>query len=567
MSLGAILKYWRTARHLRTVQIIGQLRNRLRPIWENPQRFAAEHTPPPYAGCHWRLRASFPSPLPRLLDAGQIQQGRLTFLNQTHDLGWPPDWQPQEASKLWLYNLHYFDWLWALDFPQAREAALDWIERYPLRAAVDGWEPYPVSLRLMNWCGCFLDRFRRETEADPDFLQSLWGSVSLQTEWLMRHLEYHLLGNHLLENAAALTIAGSCFAGDQAREWRARGLRILTDQIPEQILPDGMHFERSPMYHLRIAYLLLVLRNIDDDGVYTAVQEPLPRVLQAARMLAHPDGEIALFNDSAQNVYPAPSRLQDMAESILGASAISSAEDDLNGFWSLPDAGYYGWRGENGEYLIIDAGAIGPDYQPGHAHGDIFSYELSWRGTRLIVDSGVCTYEPGAMRQYLRSTQAHNTIEINGQDQCEFWGAFRTAHRGMPRDVECFPSATGFRLSGWHDGYERLPGAPRHRREFHWDAASGLQVKDRIVSKRPVRIVSRIHLHPDCRVMESGKNAFDIICPSGKAVIQFEGDGAAYINDGQYGLEFNKLFKMKTLAFHGEGRRMDSDYIVSLKKN
>ena len=122
-----------------------------------------------------------------------------------------------------------------------------------------GWDPYPTSLRLINWCGFFFGRFKDDTESDRGFCRTLWESLYTQCDWLGRHVETHLLGNHYLENAAALAFAGACFRGEHARKWLNRGMRILSGQIREQILPDGVHFELSPMYHCRILYVLAVL--------------------------------------------------------------------------------------------------------------------------------------------------------------------------------------------------------------------------------------------------------------------------------------------------------------------
>ena len=108
--------------------------------------------------------------------------------------------------------------------------------------------------------------------------------------------------------------------------------------------------------------------------------------------------------------------------------------------FALRDAGYYGARG-SGHYVVCDAAPIGPDYQPGHAHGDLLSFELSLAGRRVIVDAGVHGYDGDPLRAWCRSTRAHNTVEIDGEDQCEFWGTFRVARRARPRDVVWTPRA------------------------------------------------------------------------------------------------------------------------------
>jgi uncharacterized heparinase superfamily protein len=545
------IKTIHTLRYLKSSQIRGQLYNRLRPVWERPARFF-EMPHGRLEDCRWRAERSILAPGTQPNSQEEARAGQLSFLNRSEDIGWPPtDWQVPELPKLWQYNLHYFEWLWALDFESVREALLDWIERHGLARGRVGWEPYPVSLRLMNWCGVCFGKFRRETEEDTDFLRQLWRSLFLQAQWLSRHLETHLLGNHLLENGAALAFVGSCFSGKAGQRWLSKGLEILSAEVPEQVLPDGMHFERSPMYHLRVAYLLRLLLNTGNEELRSLLERPFVQMRRALEDLCHPDGGIALLNDSAFSIANDPGDL-------LGPrSALEPSP------WALPDAGYYGYRGADGSYIICDAGSIGPDYIPGHAHGDIFSFELSLKGQRVIVDSGVYDYVPGEMRRYCRSTRAHNTVEIDGQDQCEFWGAFRVARRGYPRDVRWEPSSSGFRLSGWHDAYRRLPGRPTHHRSILWDGSSGLEVRDQVKARRPVTAVARLHLHPVCRIMRMRERDALVEYPGGSMRIAFTGQGELSREDSRYCPEFGREVPNVALAFTSDGEDSETAFTIA----
>ena len=84
---------------------------------------------------------------------------------------------------------------------------------------------------------------------------------------------------------------------------------------------------------------------------------------------------------------------------------------------------------------MVDGGPGGPDHLMAHAHADLFSYELSLFGERFVVDTGVYEYPAGPMRQYVRSTAAHNTASVDGVDQIECWDSFRVARRAAPNDV------------------------------------------------------------------------------------------------------------------------------------
>ena len=438
---------------------------------------------------------------------------------------------------------------------------MDWIENYPLRRKQLGWEPYPTSLRLMNLCSVFFSKYCKQTEADTFFLKKLWSSIFIQTEWLAKHLERHLLGNHLFESGAVLAFVGSCFSGRAAERWLQLGKSILEREIPEQILGDGMHFERSPMYHCRITYLLAMLINTGNQQLDDLVKKPLGKMIAALGHLTHPDSRIALLNDSAFGIYNPPSQLESYVRNLLNSNN-SDLCNITKGPFALPEAGYYGFRDDEGTYIICDAARIGPDYIPGHAHADMFSFELSLKGYRVIVDSGVHDYEVSPMRRYCRSTKAHNTVEIAGQDQCEMWAAFRVARRGRPYNVSWKPTQEGFELSAWHDGYKRLKGSPVHYREFNWNKSGKLIIKDIITASKPQSVVSRLHFHPNCKIDQIKASTAWVTYPEGNFRIIFSGNGRLSIEDSFYCPEFGKKLENKALAYHAFGNDVNISTVI-----
>ena len=76
------------------------------------------------------------------------------FLNYPGQLNRAEDWNTNQQEKLWLYNLHYFDDLNAENASDRVEWHKDiiqkWIDQNPY-AKGNGWEPYPNSLRIVNW--------------------------------------------------------------------------------------------------------------------------------------------------------------------------------------------------------------------------------------------------------------------------------------------------------------------------------------------------------------------------------------------------------------------------------
>ena len=284
------------------------------------------------------------------------------FRNRTEHLSFPPDWNRGGLPRLWAYHLHYHEFLWALPFADARRVVLHWIAQHRCAPGQVGWEPYPISVRIATWCTLFFGLHRAQMAADQQFNSTLSTSIHEQAETLHRRLEWHLLGNHLFENAVALAVAGSCFTHPRAAHWLRAGVGILRRQLPEQILPDGGHFERSPMYHARILHALRVLEATRHPVLRDLVR---PYAEPAARWLSHvthPDGCLAQFNDSTLHC--------SVARPLLAT-----------GPFRLAHAGYYGAR--NRVRSLCDLRPPAPSARTisrVHAHADLFSFELSLHG-------------------------------------------------------------------------------------------------------------------------------------------------------------------------------------------
>ena len=483
--------------------------------------------------------------------AGGVLAGQPMFLNRREAVGFPPDWRAAGASRLWRYHLHNHEFLRALPYEPAKALVLDWVDRHRPGPGQVGWEPYPLSLRIPAWCLYFFGLHRDRTLADTAFRDTLWASVVEQAEVLRARPERHLLGNHLLENGAALALAGGLVEHPAARRWLAEGLAILACELPEQVLADGGHIERSPMYQARLLGVLLRLERI--GGAVGALVRPYrERLATALATMTHPDGDIALLNDSALGMLP-------MSRALLQRAGVPPSPDQP---FALPETGYYGARTGRGHYVICDAGPLGPDYQPGHGHADLFSFELSLHGARVVVDSGVCTYDVGRLRDYCRSTRAHNTVEIEGHDQVELWAAFRVGRRCRPQGVRWRRRGGGFELAGRHHGYRHLRGRPVHARALRWLEGGRLEIRDRVTARRPVRSVARLHLHPACRIADWGRYGCTVRHPGGRAEVRWTGWAQATPAASCYCPEFGRVQPNPCLEWFGAATRLDGEIVI-----
>ena len=419
---------------------------------------------------------------------------RLQLINRSIDFGERVDWDFAGEGALWSFHLHQFDWLRQPDLDAARrgELLLDWIERHPRGI---GWRPHPISLRILSWGKLLLTP--GALALDGAASERLRHSLACQAETLARNPERRLQANHLLSNWIGVVFAGALFAGERADAWLACA-SSLRRELERQIGPDGSHVERSPMYHALLLENLLDLLNLLRaaapagsgssesseladvelaDDLADELARCTSRMLGALELWTHPDGEIALFADSAFGIAHPPARLLDYARS-LGVEASAPRRPGL-----LEDTGFA--RLEAGPYVLISslAGPM-PAYQPGHSHCDALAFELSVAGQRVVTDTGVGGYVAGADRELCRATRSHATLEIAGREQAEIWGPHRIGGRPQvalgaadpPRSVEA--SCLGWRAAG-----------ARHHRRFDV-TADRLVIRDRLDGgAHPVRIV------------------------------------------------------------------------------
>lgn len=479
--LSKVLLYWRTLRHLKTAQLYWLARYRLSISRAGHYR-APEPLPPTNAEARDGLRdfarhwAATNPPDAARTDAFLL--GRFSYLNKTIQ-STQPRWNGLDVSKLWRYNLHYFDF--ARDVAllhsdpkgpgasQVHRWIVDWIEQ---NGDVNGlgWDPYPLSVRLLNW-SLVLAIYGWE-----DF--QIRHSMHVQIDFLRRHLERDLQGNHLLKNAAALTVAGALLNGYHCK----LGQSLLRKEVRAQLLPDGGHAERSPMYHGHaLVDLLLSTAVMPSNPEWLA--EPTQRAIAFLFGVTHGDGRAAQFNDGAAEEGLGPDAIQALAKKYYFGIAPPKASA------AYPDTGLYRMAPEgDAGVLIVKAGKSTLDHQPGHAHSDLLSFEYSRGAQRIFVNSGTHGYAESPYRDYCRSNEAHNTVRTSPGDQLEHWSTFRVGRRMHGQVRHWDPVVPSFRARcGKH-----------HERAIQWDPRGWWRVTDTVIFQGKHAVQAYFHLHPDC---------------------------------------------------------------------
>lgn len=471
------------------------------------------------------------------------------FLSQKGKVESAADWNEPSRDKLWLYNLHYFDDLNAVGASGRREEHRSlinrWINENPAAQGI-GWDPYPSSLRIVNWIKAFLD--------DVTPTDGMLCSLAKQSDYLSKNLEFHLLGNHLLANAKALIFSGLYFDCEEARSWLESGLKIYEKEIDEQILSDGGDFELSPMYHAIILTDLLDLTNVCtaysykiQNSVLEKTKQKAIKMLEWLRVMTHSDGEVSFFNDSAIGIAPKPS----LIESYASALDLRLPSVDRPLFTCLPDSGYS--RIEFPEHsLLVDHARVGPDYLPAHAHADSLSIEWSVGSQRVLVNSGTSLYGNSIERHRQRQTASHNTVVVDGADSSQVWSGFRVAKRAYCDIEEIVKKPDSIELSVSHDGYTRLKGNVTHSRKVEVSAQT-LTVSDSL-SGTWETAVCYYHLYPGVKIERVAMNQVLLHCLD-DAVITVIGSENIVIEDSLYHPQFGLSIKNQKLKIKfGESR-------------
>jgi len=461
-------------------------------------------------------------------DIGALRAGKLRLLGMARAVAtapaagsgtadWPTaDWEQAGAPLLWRFHLYYWDWAWALarspDGGQARAAlAAIWESWHAAVPAGRGpaWHPYPAALRAWSWCGLYEPLVAGGPVEEP-FLREL----AVHAGFLRRNLETDVGGNHLIKNLKAL--AGlALFFSDEAL--LTRSLRLLRRELRVQVLPDGGHYERAPAYHCQVLGDLLDIGRLLRAAGRAELAEPagLAEAIAAMRgwlgVVATPAGDPPMLNDG----FPVSREL------LAGLAPAPRPGGPLH---LLPDTGIASATAGSW-HLLADVGLPCPRELPAHAHADTLSCLVHVDGEPLLVDTGTSTYAAGAARDRERSTAAHNTLEVDGRDSTEVWGAFRAGRRARPRLVAARAAGDTVTVQAAHDGYRGLAGRPVHHRRWTL-TPGGLRVDDTVTGGGQHRVVVRWHLAPGAglRLVDGGA---EVTTPAGRLTVRVTSSAAA----------------------------------------
>lgn len=549
-----ILLLIKTLRHLKLIQICYQIRYKIKFI-QNYRKNLVKFREYSH---HFDWFSS---------DIESTTDGKIfTFIGKTYEIN--TDWNPKNIPKLWLYNLHYHDILNSqktiFSDEQCEELINNWIKYNPPFHG-NGWEPYCLSLRIVNWVKYLSSRDSNDCPA------SLLYSLAEQSNALYWQIEYHIQGNHLFSNAKALIFSGSLICGKNSNNWYKLGVKILSRELSEQFLNDGAHYERSPMYHSLLLWDLLDLYQLSQFSNLNKLAEltdllesKIVRGIEWLENICHPDGNIAFFNDSAFEVAPKLQAIKNYADH-LSVPYFSEKFTERHHDWHFHNSKLSGFimvskNSPTGQHkAFINVAPIEPTYQPGHAHADTLSFELSLYNKRVFVNSGTSDYQHGELRQYQRSTSAHNTVSIEGKNSSEVWSSFRVAKRAQILSTNISHESNYLIVDASHDGFSKFNQRIIHHRQWSF-GESIIHIQDRLEGRFNLATLF-FYLHPDITVTECEDKIILNIDEGQKATCHIASKGRLSVHHSYWYPEFGKSIPNLCLKMETSEKIIDTKII------
>ncbi len=453
-----------------------------------------------------------------------------------------------------------------------------WMDQHTPKRGVNWMSSLEVAFRSISWLWA-LHFFKDSVHLTPELYARSLKYLYLQGRHLEMYLSTYFSPNtHLTGEALGLFYLGVCLPElRRAARWREVGKRVLVEQLARHVRADGVYFEQASYYHRYTADFythFLLLARAAGEAVDEQVAPQLLSICDHLMHLTAPDGTTPFYgDDDGGRLAPLDERAAaDFRATLSTAAAIFARADYkyvashpseetlwLAGHKSLaavdaleahapvetsrafPDGGFYVMRDawtRDANYFLIDCGPHGAE-GGGHAHADALSFALAARGRTLLVDPGTYSYTGSReMRDYFRSTAAHNALVIDGTSSSVPDGPFSwaTSARCEPRE---WLTRTRFDFfDGEHDGYRRLPDPVTHRRSVLFLKNDYFILRDEAKADARHRFELYFHLAPDAqpRVEGEGKNSFISARPESDSGIELHTNGGAHgrwrIEDG-----------------------------------
>lgn len=402
----------------------------------------------------------------------------------------------------------------------------DWNSRNLFLHGVEWTSAMELAIRVNSWV--YTHAFLNKAVCGDPLVRELEHGILVMTDRILRHrARFSSANNHLIVEMYAVALVG--ILADYA-PWRDGALKILTDELPRQNYADGvnkemsLHYQSFVMEAYGLLWLLMIKNHIDIPSMW---KDYLTAMTEFVADAADGVGNTIAFGDSDEGkVLDLNGRMDNHYQYVL--SLMSCLLDKKytetpwheNLRWIVPEnlrtdkvnyipalvcsrkeGGYTFLRSKDRRVLIgIDHSDLGFGRIAAHGHADALSFQMLMDGQPVFVDSGTYNYHAAPEdRNSFRSTAAHNTVMIDGQEQSEMLGPFLWGKKAKAA-LESLTEEAGsvvVRMAC------RGP-AGVHTRRLVFDHVSSLEIHDDVEMKAGRMF---LHLAPDAVVRMENKRA------------------------------------------------------------
>jgi Heparinase II/III-like protein/Heparinase II/III N-terminus len=427
---------------------------------------------------------------------------------------------------------------------------LSWCEQNPFMTGLNWKSPLEAGMRLISWA--FVSFLTAELCPTRDLFYTCLKDTIYQHQYFIRQFysKHSSANNHVIGEMTGLYV-GSIFWPwyPESAHWRSFARRQLIAEIARQVEVDGVSKERATEYQLFILEFFLLagaLGHAVDDPFPQEYWERLRHMMMFLSAISDRQWNLPVFGDGdSGQVIRLPETIQQRTRSLVQLSQLLSGPADApppdlrtslllwgqtpeqvplspvakshDGLQAFPDGGYYvltaDRNGEDEMVVVFDAGPLGLPPLYAHGHADALSFWLSYSGREFLIDPGTyCYYADNLWRSYFRSTAAHNTLRVDGEDQSLAAGYFlwrRAAYCQLQgiEDNDEFVQVTGF-----HDGYRRLADPVMHWRSIRlFKKTRAIVISDRVECRRRHSIELFFHFNENCQVHQVGITSFTVL--------------------------------------------------------
>ena len=428
---------------------------------------------------------------------------------------------------------------------------LDWVERFPYMHGI-GWNtPLIVAQRAINWIICYnLDAFPERLH--PTLASSLFD----HGKYLAENLEINYAGNnsnHLIGDLAALHLVGLTL---RKQDWVSKSLDMLLNEVQRQIYPDGVDYEQSSGYHRYVLEFLTLVWYANGQKMQL-LTDTITRMSSFLNDIARDDESLPFLSDwDGAKVWVADHH-RPVELYGLGRKSETSVQ--------YPNGGYYILKG-GPFHLVFDCGPVGMGGRQlaTHGHSDLLSFCLDVKGEPFIIDPGSGTYTQNReIHDYFRSSSGHNTITVDGQDQCGLAGTWALKKHPKTTLLSWETSDTLDKVCGEHDGYKPI----MHRREIQLvkEQSPTIKMFDDLVGDGVHRYECYLHLSPEV-VPEISRAGIRLATSKSRLQIDFDPKLTVKSAEGWFAPDYGQWIQAPVLVFEGVSQlpaRIAWEYVCS----